>query len=125
MKKPTNVNIACEMVRMAGKGIKDFGFGLGIGIITPLMLLTLPTFTRYAMKSDSKKDTLNVMTHVGMYSGALPSGLASIVGTIYLLGNNPKYLAIPLATNIASGFYEFARKAKKNLEEKIKEEDSR
>lgn len=121
--KPTKKEIIYEMTKIVGKGLKDFGKGFGFGIIVPLTLLGLPTYIRFGLEEDPSKK-YPIASHIGGFIAGFPSTIASVAGLAYLVNENPKYALVPLiTTNLTSGLYELVRKAKHNLEERLKEEE--
>jgi len=96
--------------------LKDF-FILAGGIASVIQLLPYILPTHLKIKRSSKSRDLNVAQNIGGYTG-MGVGFLGIMGQAYLYGEHPKYLLVPLATNLASGLYEWQKHAKQRVIEK-------
>jgi hypothetical protein len=107
------------------KNLGDFAFfcaGIaGIFNVPPYILPTVIINTIEARKKPISRNYAPIeytrSQDIGGYTG-LSLGFASLIGQVYAYGHNPKYLAIPLATNILSGLYEWQKHARKKIAER-------
>lgn len=116
---PTKGEIACEMVRMAGKGMMSFVKGTGNVLSSffqtagyfAVMPYTIPSVKR--RWNDPNGLASKDINPFGIAFG-IPAGVVSwggqIIGYRYLYDNGYGELCfLPLATNVASGMYEVGR----------------
>jgi len=110
--------------------IEEFGktawrFGLFM-VTTPYML---PTAVRNYRDGSSEGKLGNPKYEQAQYAGALTgffggigADVAQMAGYLYLdFNGHPEVLAIPVATNVASGIYELGRSVCSNARQRLKE----
>ncbi|MBI2043118.1 hypothetical protein HYT25_01885 [Candidatus Pacearchaeota archaeon] len=128
MTKPTE--IAKEMGKDGldvSKKVGKFGYNLAQNVVehgfTPFIV---PTWYRRAINKKYNKFGWSNQQNYGLIrviEGIYVSGawsIALVLANVNNIEDRLEYLAIPLATNLASGIYEWGRNAYKRVEEREK-----
>jgi len=120
-----------DNIRETCNTIKEFSktaLGMGLTIVTaPYMI---PTAVRKYRDVESSERKFEHPTHEqAQYAGAITGffggigmEIAQLAGYVYLrYHDHPEVLAIPVATNVASGIYELGRSVCSNASQRLKE----
>ena len=114
--KRTRENIKQKLTK---KNLKEFGYGAGALVIMtgffPYVLPRIPRFIDNRIMNEGNRRKLSEAENIGGNYGFL-LGLAALATQGYTYNylarhNHPEFLAIPLATNLASLGYELIRPA--------------
>lgn len=106
---------------IAYKNVKDFfgsiGYTGGCLVIAPYII---PTDVRFLTEPFSTENPMTTAKGIGGIIGFLGGAvgiMGQLAGGIYLANDehHPEVLLIPLATNLASGAYEWYRKTRKTI----------